>query len=177
MNAFTIITTAEARNRLEGYFNEIVDLRKAGELSDVAQYASRWCEQAARLAITLHAGLHGATAHQHPLSLETAENAVALAKWFARQQLSLLDKGRRQAASKREDEVLALLDTNLERKNLDFITARDAQRARIVSTAEAARTLLARMETDGLLIGEDIAPPGGGKSTRIFRRTTNAVPE
>jgi len=177
MNAYTISATPEARTRLESYFNEIVDRRKAGELGDVSQYASRWCEQAARLALTLHAGLHGAAAHQHPLTPETAENAVTLAKWFASQQLGLLAKGRRQAASKKEDEVLGLLDTNRERKGLDFVTARDVQRARIVASADAARALLARMEADGLLAGEDITPQGGGKTTRIFRRTTNPVPE
>lgn len=63
MNTYTITATPEARLRLESYFNEIVDRRKAGELADVSQYASRWCEQAARIAITLHAGLHGASAH------------------------------------------------------------------------------------------------------------------
>ena len=188
MNTYTITATPEARQRLEDYFNEIVDRRKAGELADVSQYASRWCEQAARLAITLHTGLHGATAQQYPLDLETAENAVKLAKWFADQQLDLLTKGRRAAATKLEDEVLKLLDDRIQGKYLepkerelghhvDYVMARTLMRAHIVSTPEAATALLARMEDIGLLVSEPLTPPHGGKTTRIFRRIHNPVPE
>lgn len=173
MNTHIVRPTPEARQQLETYFNEIVDRRKVGELADVSQYASRWCEHAARLAITLHAGLHGATAHQHPLELETVNNAVRLAKWFAHQQLNLLAKGRHTAATKREDEVLELLETTRQRKGVDYITAREVHRARITPTADAAKALLARMERDAMLIGEDVKPEGGGKTSRIFRRVQN----
>lgn len=172
----TVQATPEARQCLESYFNEIVDRRRAGELTDVSQYASRWCEQAARIALALHAGLHGAHAHQHPLELETAENAVRFAKWFADQQLGLLAKGRHAAASKQEDEVLELIESNRQRKGQDFITARDVHRARITATADAAKALLARMEADGLLVGEDITPQHGGKTTRVYRAARNPVP-
>ena len=47
----------------------------------------------------------------------------------------------------------------------------------MTATAEAAKGLLGRMEADGLLNGEDIKPEHGGKTTRIFRRTQNPVPE
>ena len=177
MNTYTITATPEARHRLETFFNEIVDRRKTGELTDVSQYASRWCEHAARLAITLHAGLHGDTAHQHPLVLETADNAVTLAKWFADQQLGLLAKSRTAASVKVEDEVLKLLETTRERKGEDFITARDVLRARIVSTADAATALLGRMQADGLLCSENITPAHGGKTTKNFRHIHNPVPE
>jgi hypothetical protein len=177
MNTHTIQASPEARARLEAFFNEIVDRRRTGELGDVGRYASRWCEQAARLALVLHAGLHGNQAHAHQLEIETAENAIRLARWFAHQQLGLLAKGRRQAAEKLEDEVLELIESNRQRKSQDFITARDVQRARIVASADAARALLARMEADGLLIGEDVTPSGGGKTTRIFRPVQNPVPE
>jgi len=176
MNTFTIKPTPEARQRLEAFFNEIVDRRKAGELADVGQYASRWCEQAARIALVLHAGLHGAAAHQHPLVLETADNAVKLAQWFAAQQLNLLAKGRRAAAAKLEDEVMALLEAT-QRKGRECITARDVHRARITPTADAAKALLARMETDRLLVGQNITPEHGGKTTRIFRGVQTPIPE
>jgi hypothetical protein len=177
MNTYTIQATPEARQCLEAYFNEVVDLRKTGALADVGQYASRWCEQAARLAISLHAGQHGATAHQHPLAVETAENAVKLAKWFAAQQLGLLAKGRHVAKAKILDEVLDLLEANSASKALDYITARDVQRAGIASTADAAKALLAGLEAEGVLCGEDITPPHGGRTARIFRRVKNCVPE
>lgn len=175
MKTYRIQASAEARICLEAYFNRIVDRRRAGELSDVTQYASRWAEQAARLAITLHAGLHGSEAHQHPLALETAENGVRLAQWFADQQLKLLQKGRQAAAAKLEEAVLGLLQMTQQRKALDFITARDVHRARITATADAAKALLARMEADGLLVGEDILPRHGGKSTRVYRSFTNPM--
>lgn len=176
MNTHTIQATPEAGARLESYFNEIVKRRNAGELTDIGLYASRWCEQAARIALVLHAGLHGATAHHHPLALETADNAVRLAKWFADQQLGLLAKGRQAAATKREDEVLELLASNRQRKSQDFLTAREVHRARITSTADAAKALLSRMESVGLLVGEDIVPAHGGRTTRIYRAVKNPVP-
>ena len=112
METYRIRVSDEARLCFEAYYNSIVDRRRAGELTDVSQYASRWCEQAARLAITLHASLHGAAAHQHPLELETAQNAVTLAKWFASQQLNLLQKGSQAAAAKLEEAVLQLLEVS-----------------------------------------------------------------
>lgn len=180
--------TPEARARLVAYHNEIVSRRKEGGLADVSQYASRWCEQAARLAVVLHAGLHGATAHQHPLELETADRAVTLAKWFADQQLGLLAKVRRQVAVKLEDDVMQLIDDRIHGKRLepeerelgrciDYVTPRTLVRARITTTADPAKALLTRMEAEGLLIGEDVSPKRGGPTTRIFRRVTNPVPE
>ena len=87
-------------------------------------------------------------------------------------------KGRRAAAEKVEEEVIELLATRQTDKRLDYVTARDVHRARIVSTAEAGRALLARMEREGLLTGEDVRPAHGGKTTRVFRAVggTNPVP-
>lgn len=188
MPKYTIQAAPEARERLEAYFNEIVDRRRAGDLSDVSQYASRWCEQAARVSITLHVGLHGTSAHLQPLQIETADKAIRLAKWFADQQLSLLTKGRRAGAKKAEEEVVQLLKERAQGRHLepnerelghpiDYLTARTIQRARIVPDAAKAAALLSRMESDGLLVGEDVVPDGGGKATRIFRCNTNPLPE
>lgn len=174
---YAITATPEACKRLETFFNEIVDRRKTGELADVSQYASRWAEHAARIAITLHAGLHGPTAHLHSLVLETTENAVTLAKWFADQQLGLLAKGRIAAATRVDDEVFKLLESNREYKAQDFISGREVLRARITVTQDAAMVLLARMEANGLLVGENTTPAHGGRTTRIFRRVQNPAPE
>jgi hypothetical protein len=143
----------------------------------VGQFAARYGEQAWRLALVLHAAFHGAEAHNHPLDVETAGNAIAIVRWFVDSQLSVLARTRRQATAKLEDEVLELLETQRQRRGMDFITARDVQRARIATSADAARALLARMEADGLLVGEDVTPQGGGKTTRIFRHPTNPVLE
>ena len=160
------------------YYNAIVD-RRSVDLRDVGLFAARWSEQAWHIAVVLHAGLHGSQAHTQSLTLETAENAVRLANWFSFQQLSILAKGRRAASRKVEDEVLELSAETFDRRHQDYITARDVQRARITSTPEAARSLLARLEAEGVLVGEDVSPQGGGKVTRIFRRTSerNPIPE
>jgi hypothetical protein len=104
---------------------------------------------------------------------------VRLAEWFAGQQLNLLAKGRRAAAEKVETAVLELLEANRERKRLDYVTARDVHRARIVSTADAARALLERMEREGLLTSEDRRPDRGGHTAKIYRAAgqRNPVPE
>jgi hypothetical protein len=168
--------TPETRQRFVDYHNAIVERRKA-ELRDVTGFAARWCENAWRLAVVLHAGLYGSDAHNHALELATAENAIRLSEWFAREQLEILAKGRRAAAAKLEDQVLELLDENQERKQQDFVTAREVHRARITATADAAKALLVRMEGDGLLVSSPITPAHGGKATRIYRRVVNPVPE
>lgn len=112
---------------------------------------------------------------------------MALAKWFANQQLNLLAKGRHAATAKVEDEVLKLLDDRSRGKRLekeeresgqriDYLTARTIQRAHLTSSAEAAHALLGRMEdVVGLLVGEDITPTHGGKTKWIFRAVKNPV--
>lgn len=169
--------TPEAWQRLVDYHNEIVERRKA-ELRDITGFAARWAEQAWRLAVVLHAGLHGAEAHHHRLELATAENAVRLAEWFANEQLQILAKSRRQAAKKVEEEVIELMQERSELQKLTFVTARDVHRARIVPTADAALALLLHMEQKGILTGEDVRPAHGGRATRIFRAVAgnNPVP-
>lgn len=169
--------TSEARQRLVDYHNAIVERRKC-ELRDVTGFAARWAEQAWKFAVVLHAGHHGADAHNHRLELTTAENAVRLAEWFANEQLQILAKGRHEAAKKIEEQVLELIQERTERQKIDYVTARDVYRGRIISTPEAAQALLARMEHDGLLIGEDVRPERGGRVTRIFRAVggQNPVP-
>ncbi len=71
---------------------------------------------------------------------------------------------------------MELLRTRHERQKLDCITARDVHRARIVPTADAALALLSRMEQDGILTGQDVRPPHGGKVTRIFRAVAGRNP-
>lgn len=157
------------------YHNSIVD-RRARDLVDVGAFAARYAENAWRLSGVLHAALWAADACNHSLAHETASNAVRVVEWFAASQLDILAKSRHAAASKQEDEVLELIESNRQRKGQDFTTARDVHRARITATADAARALLDRMERDGLLVAEDLIPAHGGKTTRIFRAAKNPVP-
>jgi len=170
-----ITPTPEAVSVLNAFHNFIVD-RRFADLADVGAFAARYAENAWRLSVVFHAAVWAGEAASHPLAAETAASAVRIVEWFASQQLNLLAKGRRQAAEKVETEIFKLLETNGQRKAQDYTTAREVHRARIMPTADAARALLARMEVGGLLTGEDIIPPRGGKATRIYRAVKNPVP-
>jgi hypothetical protein len=164
-----------AKHLLNEFYNQVVD-RRAGDLSDVGQFASRYGEQAWRVALTFHAALHGPEAHKHPLHLETAQSAITIVRWFIDQQLAILAPGRSPAAPKLEDLVLELMESNRRRKAQNTITAREVQQAHIVSTAEAARGLLEGMKAAGLLSSQEIRPAGGGWVRVVYRALKNPVP-
>ena len=84
---FTIKPTSEALEALNDHHDAIVK-RRRGELRDVTSYAARWNEQAWRIAVCLHAGTHGAKRTSTRSILETAQRAIALADWFAEEQLT-----------------------------------------------------------------------------------------
>ena len=159
---FTIRPMPEVVQMMKEHYNQIVE-RRLSDLRDVTTFAARWNEQAWRIAVCLHAGKHGEDAGGKTLEVETAASATVLADWFAVEQLRILARGREAARRVKCDEVLALL---AERPN--GITARDVQRKRIVLQADEARLLLAQMEADGDLSGEDSRPQTGGHVTRIF---------
>jgi hypothetical protein len=161
---FTIDPTAEALDAMNAHHNAIVKRRRT-DLHDVNVYAARWNEQAWRIAVVLHAALHGACAHEHKLEIDTANRAIELADWFASQQLEILSVSREKARRETRDEVLALLVDKP-----DGIRASDVYRARIVRNADEAHALLAAMEANGELIGRDERPETGGHITRIFTR-------
>ena len=170
-----ITPTPAAVTVFTDFHNRIVD-RRAVDLADVGAFAARYAENAWRLAVVLHAAQWADDAGSESLTAETAANAVRVVEWFAASQLDILAKGRHAAAAKVQDEVLELLESNRQRKSQDFTTAREVHRARITATADAAKALLARMEADGLLVADDIAPAHGGKTTRIYRAVKNPVP-
>jgi hypothetical protein len=149
---------------MKEHHNQIVEQRLA-DLRDVTTFAARWNEQAWRIAVCLHAGLHGEDAGGRMLAADTAASAIVLADWFAAEQLRILARGRHAARRAKSDEVLALLADNPK-----GVTARDVHRARIVGSADEARALLARMEADGELTGKDSKPETGGHITRTFTK-------
>ena len=162
---FTIQTASNAWQMMKEHYNGIVD-RRLADLRDVTSFAARWTEQAWRIAVCLHAGLHGEQAGERMLSAETAADAITLADWFAGEQLRILSRGREKARRAKRNEVLELLaDTP------KGITARDIQRGLGIVTADEARALLAQMEADGELPHRESKPEGGGHVTLIY---TNA---
>jgi hypothetical protein len=161
----TIEPTLDAWQMMKEHHNRIVE-RRLGDLRDVTTFAARWNEQAWRIAVCLHAGRHGEDAGGRMLSADTAASAIALADWFAGEQLRILARGRHAARRAKRDEVLELLADNPK-----GIAARDVCRARIVGSADEARALLAQMEADGELSGRDSKPETGGHVTRTFTKS------
>ncbi|MBI4024766.1 MAG: DUF3987 domain-containing protein [Verrucomicrobia bacterium] len=157
-----LISSAKAMTLLTNYHNTIVEKRKA-ELKDVTSYAARWAEHAWRIAVVLHAAEYGRQAHDHELTHATALRATAMMDWFAAQQLDILSGGRWKAHRDRRNEVLSLWA-----EMPDGITARDVYRRRICRDADDARLLLARLETEGVLQGKDVAPERGGWTVRLY---------
>jgi hypothetical protein len=181
---FRVAASPEAEHVLDDYQHSTYERRS--ELADVKLFAVRWNENAWRVALTLHAAFYRGEAHLQPLGGETAENAVRVVQWFASQQLEILAKGRRRVAAKLEEEVWDLLTDRSQGRRLepeerqlgravDYITARNVQRARI-APGETAHAVLARMEADGRLVGEDIPALHGGKTKRVYRAVKNPVP-
>jgi hypothetical protein len=161
---WTIHPTREAQIALDNYFNQIV-ARLLSDLRDVTSYAARWAEQAWRIAVCLHAGHWGARAHNQQLELHTAQDAIQIAEWFSAQQLEILSGGREKAFRALRERVLTLLTS---RPN--GIRRADVYKARITTDAGEARKLLEAMESEGLLIGRDEQPEGGGHVTRIYTK-------
>jgi hypothetical protein len=161
---FTIEPMPEARRMMDIHHNHIVS-RRNGELRDVTTYAARWNEQAWRMAVCLHAGLHGEDAGGRMLAADTAASAIALADWFAGEQLCILARGRHAARRAKRDEVFELLADNPK-----GIRASDVYRARIVGSADEAHTLLEQMEAEGELTGRNSKPETGGHVTRTFTK-------
>jgi hypothetical protein len=100
----------------------------------------------------------------HSYRYAWAERAIALADWFAGQQLAILAAGREAAQRAVLKEILSLLEDKP-----DGITARDVQRERIAKSADEARQLLERLEGEGRLTSTDLKPQGGGHVMRIYR--------
>lgn len=175
---FRISPTCEAKQRFDGYHNSIVDRRTGGDLADVGAFAGRYAEQAWRVAVVLHAAAHSRDAGNQPLAWETADNAVRLVEWFVARQHEILSRGRRQAEQKQDDEVMELLERNSANKGQHFITVREVQREITGSSRPAtlAAALLARMEKGGILTGQDVRPPHGGKASRVFRSSQGRNP-
>jgi hypothetical protein len=158
----TIEPAPEVLQLMDAHCNRIVERMKT-DLQDVDSYAARWNEQAWRIAVVLHAGLHGENAGEQTMAADTAASAIALADWFAGEQLRILERGRHAARRAKRDEVLALLAVKPQ-----GIRASGVYRARIVDSADEAHALLAKMEADGELTHTESKPEGGGHVTLIY---------
>jgi hypothetical protein len=156
--SFLFRPTPAALRLLNDHYNQVVE-RRLDDLSDVNSYAARWSEQAWRLAVCLHAGTHGATAHEQQLALETAQQAIRLSDWFAREQLQILQAGR----TERKIERLKKLKQLVRHYN-GTATLRDLDRRNNFKPGEV-RELAARFPE--LLVVENLQT--GGRPSEIVR--------
>lgn len=146
------------------HWNQIAE-RQDDDLKDILSYASRWTEQAWRIALCLHCARHGEAAASQELSAQTATDAIAVADWFAHQQLRILEGGRYKARRAKWDEVLELLT-----RKPSGITATDIYKRRIAQSAAEAHALLAQMEAEGELTCKESKPASGGHITKTFTK-------
>ena len=163
--------TKGARKALNEHYNSLVD-RRESDLADIDEFAARWNEWAWRLTVVLHCAAHGSSAADRSVETQTAESAVTLADWFARQQLFILEEVRAQKRSEIERRVYELLEGEA-----GGVTVRHVQRARIAESAAEAQALLNQMERDEKLNSSVRIPAGGGHPMRIFKRNNRDRPD
>lgn len=103
---FVINVGAEVNRLFLEYENENRARRgQGGNVADVKSFAARWTEQAVKLAIVLHVGLHGADAADHPISVETARNAIRIGRWFSERQIEALFMHRNEWLRRRAEKL------------------------------------------------------------------------
>lgn len=151
----------EAETALREFGNECVLARRNdGSLRDVAGVVARWAENAARVALVLHALDHGKNAPEHPMSGETAESAIRMVQWFAREVLAMLAENRE---SRRESRLNRLL--NLLARKGGEITLRTLRDNHGFAEAEVERLA----DADGKIEVIEANTDGPGRPSKIAR--------
>jgi hypothetical protein len=117
---------------MRDYYNKWVRLRK-GNLRDISHFCARWCENAWRIAVCLHAAKYVDRAANKNLEMETAEKAITIMDWFVKQILELMHMGREQ----QEDSELTRLLNYVKSKGDECcsITIRKLKRVRFTEQA------------------------------------------
>lgn len=156
---------ADVRDMLIDYHNTIADQRES-QLRDVTGFAARWAEQAWRLSLILHAARHGGSAADYTLSAMDATDGIRIAKWFANQQLDLLNEGREGAKLEAYNKVRCLIT-----EKGGEITAPDVYRKCITPRKEpvAAAALLEEMRQRGILSVEERPTARANHISRVYR--------
>lgn len=159
----SIEPSKSAHDVMREFQNQTVTRRRSGgDVADVGIYAARWCEQAWRLSVVLHAGKHGDAAHLHQLTEHTAREAIELAKWFSVQQLAILQGGRETRKRERLDRLVSLLNDSPAKT----LTVRDLDNRHNFAFAELAD--LAANNPHRIKV-EKLPQDGAGRPSRIVR--------
>ena len=134
-------------------------------MEQVNAYAARWEENALRIGVCLHAAKHPENAMAQSFSLETAHEAIGLMRWFAEQQMQLLEGSLEQQNQELEERVLKLIE-----EKEGQCTKTDVARKRITENSKSAQALLQSMVSRGLLVEETLPAPGrGGHQQTIYK--------
>jgi hypothetical protein len=160
---YLVSATEPAAAVLRDYYNSVAVKRSTGgSLKDINSYAARWGEQAWRLALVLHAGIHWSSAHEVPLAEETARRAVELAKWFAHEQLSLLSPVRAEQESRRMVRLVEFLRSSEDQSS----TLRDLKRHHGIEKDEVEALV---KKFPRLIELHQKKPPSAGRPSRCVR--------
>lgn len=156
-----IDATPEALQIMLDYVNEIIDDREMAMLR-TDSFLARWAEQACRLSVVLHAAKWGSQAATQVLDVDTARGGVALARWFGRQQLQVLNS----ADAETRAQVLTGIQ-NLAHQQPEGFTAREVYRANICDSAEDAERYLRGFVAKGVL--SETKRQTGGRPTVVYQ--------
>ncbi len=126
-----------------------------GDLADVYSFAARWVEQTWRIMLVLHVTKLPNMAI-HPVSVETANQAIQLMDWFATQQLLLLTAKRERKTDERFEALLQVLSRKPEQR----CSFRDLDRRHGFQEAEV-RTIA--LNHQGVLMFTELKAPGPGR--------------
>jgi hypothetical protein len=153
----------EAATAFDNYRNsDFVD--RFDEFEDIASFMARYAEQATRMALVLHTAKHGPEAVQYPVSKDTADAGVEIARWFSGRQLAFMARSRAEKRREKTQELHELVSRGP-------ITLRDLQR-RNGYDPKNVRALA--KEFSNLLVVETRKPDGGGRPSEILRTNSNS---
>ena len=163
----TLVAEPEAHAVLLAHYNSVIARRISGELVDIESSVSRWTEQVWRLAVVLHAALHGSEAVDRAVTLATVQSAIAVADWFARRQLDLMEESRTKAKAELKNKIVgALVDVP------EGLTAREIYRRLRLKPAFAA-ALLNEIVLGGEIDVNKRPTAGGGHPMNIYKRKSS----
>ena len=165
--AYTLDIDQEARAALRDHYNRVVTRLNSGELGDIASSANRWTEQAWRLAVVLHAALHGPDAVNRAVTVATVQSAIRVADWFARQQLELVEASRLSEKRECKNKIISALS-----ESPKGLTAREIYRRLRLPSAYASG-LLNEMVTADEVNAVRRPTERGGHPVNIYTRKGN----
>ena len=130
------------------YQHAIAD-RQEIDLKDCRPFAARWCENACRISLVLHALDCGSNAHTAPFSKETAEAGIAIMKWASAQTLKVLSSRRERQRREDKDRLEEILTTAGGERTLNDLKRRNGLSKDIVKSVVADNPKIFKIVKEG----------------------------